>query len=135
MMAGLMWNWSFPINKSLWTSSYVIFTAGMACVSLGVCIWLVDVHDVRWWTRPFVIYGTNPIVAFVGSGVLARTIYSLIHVNWGGKSVSIETAMYEGGFATWLDPRNASLAFAVCNVLFWLAVLTVLYRRKIFLKV
>ncbi len=135
MMVGLMWNWSFPINKSLWTSSYVIFTAGMACVSLGACIWLVDVHDVRWWTKPFVIYGTNPIVAFVGSGVMARTIYSLIIVPYGGERIPLETAVYEGAFASWLDPRNASLAFAVCIVLIWLAVLTVLYRRKIFLKV
>ena len=135
MMVGLMWNWSFPINKSLWTSSYVIFTGGMACVALGVCIWLVDVHDIKWWTKPWVIFGTNPILAFVGSGVLARTIYSLVHVNYGGKSIPIETAMYEAGFASWLEPKNASLAFAVCNVLFWLAVLTVLYRKKIFLKV
>jgi predicted acyltransferase len=135
MMVGLMWNWSFPINKSLWTGSFVVFTGGMAAVSLAVCIWLVDVKDVRWWTRPFVIYGMNPILAFVGSGVLARIIYSLIMVRYDGKVVSLETAIYEGGFATWLSPRNASLAFAVCIVLFWLGILTILHRRNIFLKV
>ena len=135
MVVGLMWNWSFPINKSLWTSSYVMFTAGMAAVALAVCIWLVDVRAIRWWTGPFVIYGMNPIIAFVGSGVLARIIYSLIKVSYGGKVISLEAAMYEAAFASWLDPRNASLAFAICTVLFWLAVLTVLYRRKIFLKV
>ncbi|MEO6779117.1 MAG: DUF5009 domain-containing protein [Gemmatimonadaceae bacterium] len=135
MMVGLMWGWSFPINKSLWTSSYVIFTGGMAAVALAACVWIVDVKEIRWWTRPFVIYGTNAILAYVGSGVMARTIYSLIQVSYGGKVVSLETAIYEAGFASWLEPRNASLAFAVCIVLFWLAILTVLYRRKIFLKV
>ena len=135
MMVGLMWNWSFPINKSLWTSSFVIFTAGMAAISLGACIWLVDVQEVRWWTKPWVIYGMNPILAFVGSGVVARIIYTLIQVPYGGKVVSLETAIYESAFRSWLEPRDASLAFAICVVLFWFGILTVLYKRKIFLKV
>lgn len=135
MMVGLMWNWSFAINKSLWTSSYVMFTAGMGCVALAACVWIVDVHDIRWWTRPFVIFGTNPILAFVGSGVLARIIYSLIKVPYQGETISLEEAIYRSVFASWLDPRDASLAFAVSIVLFWLAILTILYRKKIFLKV
>jgi predicted acyltransferase len=135
MVVGLMWNWSFPINKSLWTSSYVMFTGGMGAITLATCVWLVDVRVVRWWTKPFVIYGMNPILAFVGSGVMARIIYSLIKVPYGGEIVSLQTAMYEAAFASWLEPRNASLAFAVCIVLFWLGILTILYRRKIFLKV
>ncbi len=135
MMVGLMWNWVFPINKSLWTSSFVIFTGGMAAVTLAGCIWLVDVKEVRWWTKPFIIYGMNPILAFVGSGVLARIIYTLIQVPYGGRIVSLETAIYESVFLSWLEPRNASLAFAICVVVFWFGILTVLYRRKIFLKV
>jgi len=135
MVVGLMWNWSFPINKSLWTSSFVMFTGGMAAVSLAACIWLVDVQEIRWWTKPFVIYGMNPILAFVGSEVAARIIYTLIQVPYGGKIVPLETAIYESVFRTWLDPRNASLAFAMCVVLFWFGILTILYRRKIFLKV
>ena len=63
MVAGLMWNWSFPINKNLWTSSYVVFTAGIGCATLATIMWLIDEHGIRWWTKPFVIYGMNPIVA------------------------------------------------------------------------
>ena len=63
-----MWNWSFPINKSLWTSSYVLFTAGMAAVALATCMWIIDEHRVTAWTKPFVIYGMNPLIAFVGLG-------------------------------------------------------------------
>jgi predicted acyltransferase len=135
MVVGLMWNWAFPINKNLWTSSYVVFTAGMACVTLATVMWIIEVHDIRWWTKPFVIYGVNPIVAFVGSGVLARCIYTLWKVDYNGKPTPMETVIYNDVFAPWLEPKNASLAMAVVTVLFWFAVLAVLYRRRIFLKV
>jgi len=135
MVLGLMWNWSFPINKNLWTSSYVVFTAGMACVTIATIMWLVDYLNVKWWTKPFVVYGVNPIVAFVGSGVLARLIYTLWHVNYQGKSVAIQDAIYQIVFLPWLPPRVASLAFAISFVLLWYGILLVLYRRKIILKV
>jgi len=135
MMVGLMWNWSFPINKSLWTSSYVIFTAGMACVSLATIMWIVDYYDLKWWTKPLVVFGVNPIVAFVGSGVMARLIYTLWHVNYQGKSIAIQDAIYQIVFLPWLPPRVASLAFALSFVLLWYGILLVLYRRNIILKV
>jgi predicted acyltransferase len=135
MVAGLMWNWSFPINKNLWTSSYVVFTAGMACASLATIMWLIDEHDIRWWTKPFVIYGMNPIVAFVGSGVLARIIYTLWKVQYEGRPTPMETVIYKTVFEPFMEPRNASLAMAFATVLFWFAILAFLYRRKIFLKV
>jgi predicted acyltransferase len=135
MMLGLMWNWSFPINKNLWTSSYVIFTAGMACVALATVMWIVDYCNVKWWTKPFVVFGVNPIVAFVGSGVLARLIYTLWHVSYNGKSVAVQDAIYQIVFLPWLPPRVASLAFAISFVLLWYGILTVLYRRNIILKV
>jgi predicted acyltransferase len=135
MMVGLMWNWAFPINKSLWTSSYVVFTAGMACVAIATIMWIVDYCNVKWWTKPFVIYGVNPIVAFVGSGVLARLIYTLWHVSYHGQSVAIQDAIYQMLFLPWLPPRVASLAFAVSFVVLWYGILTILYRRNIILKV
>ena len=135
MVLGLMWNWSFPINKNLWTSSYVIFTAGMAAVALATVMWIVDYRSVKWWTKPFVVFGVNPIVAFVGSGVLARLIYTLWHVNYQGKSIALQDAIYQLVFLPWLPPRVASLAFAISFVLLWYGILTVLYRRNIILKV
>jgi len=135
MVVGLMWHWSFPINKGLWTSSYVVFTAGMAAVSIATITWIIDVQGVTWWTRPLVIYGVNPIVAFVGSGLMARIIYSLWKVEVDGKQVSVQAVVYKTVFASWLEPRNASLAFAICFVLFWYAFLAVLYRRNLILKV
>lgn len=135
MMVGLMWNWAFPINKGIWTSSYVLFAAGMASVALAAIIWLVDVKKFDRWTKPFVVFGMNPILAFVGSGVMARLIYTLIKVPYDGKSVALQSAIYQAGFASWLEPKNASLAFAICFVLFWYGILYVLYKKQIFLKV
>jgi len=135
MMLGLMWNWSFPINKSIWTSSYVLFTAGTAAVSLAAIMWIVDVQRITGWTKPFVIYGMNPILAYVGSGVMARIIYSILTVPLGGHTTPLETAIYQVGFASWLEPKNASLAFAATVVLFWYAIVYLLYRKRIFLKV
>lgn len=135
MVLGLVWNWVFPINKSIWTSSYVLFTAGMACVVLATCMWIIDHLNVRGWTKPFVIYGMNPIVAFVGSGVLARIIYTLWKVPYEGKTVAVQGVIYQSMFASWLPAKVASLGFALLTVLFWFGILAVLYRRKIFLKV
>jgi predicted acyltransferase len=135
MVVGLMWNWSFPINKNLWTSSYVMFTAGMACVALATIMWIVDYNGVKRGTKPLVVFGVNPIVAFVGSGVMARLIYTLWHVTYQGKSVALQDAIYQSVFLPWLPPRVASLGFAIAYVLLWYGILLVLYRRKIILKV
>ncbi|HEY0527359.1 MAG TPA: hypothetical protein VGD02_00910 [Gemmatimonadaceae bacterium] len=135
MAAGMVWNWAFPINKSIWTSSYVLFTAGLATVTIATIMWLVDVHGVRRWTNFFVIYGTNPLIAFMGSGLVARLIYSVIFVRYHGQRMPLESAIYQSLFASWLTAVNASLAFALCFVGLWFGILLVLYRRKIFLKV
>ena len=135
MVVGLIWHWGFPINKSLWTSSYVVFTAGMAAVALATCMWLIEVRGSRWWTSPWIAFGVNPIVAFVGSGLLARLIYSVIRVEMDGRQVPLQAAIYETVYAPWLAPRDASLLFAISFVLLWYVVLRALHRRRIYLKV
>ncbi len=135
MAAGLAWHWVFPINKNLWTSSYVLFTAGMACVILAVCIWLIDVQGRRRWAAPLVTYGLNPMIAFVGSGIMARLITSLITLPYAGGRAAVQRVIYETAFASWLAPRNASLAFAVTFVLVWYLILLALEQRRIAFRV
>jgi predicted acyltransferase len=135
MMAGLMWNWVFPINKSLWTSSYVVFSAGIASLSLATVMWIVDYQKVRRGTKLFVVYGVNPIIAFVGSAVMARCIYSIFKVTYDGKRIPLQEGIYRALFASWLSPINASLAFAVSFVLVWYGILALLHRKGIVLKV
>jgi predicted acyltransferase len=134
MVAGLVWNWFFPINKNLWTSSYVLFTAGMACVAIATCAWLIDVRGEKKWAAPFITFGLNPITAFVGSGAMARVL-GLIHLSPGGESLSLQQWLYRTGFASWLAPRNASLAYALAFVLVWYGILRLLERRGIIMRV
>ncbi|HEU4990499.1 MAG TPA: heparan-alpha-glucosaminide N-acetyltransferase domain-containing protein [Gemmatimonadaceae bacterium] len=135
MMAGLMWNWALPINKNLWTSSYVLFTAGVAAVALATIVWIVDVQGVKWWVRPWVVYGRNPLIAYVGSFFMARMMYSVLSVSYQGRTVSLQEAVFRAWFLPWASPVNASLAFAVVFVLLWYGILVVLDRRHIILKV
>jgi predicted acyltransferase len=125
----------FPINKSLWTSSYTVFTAGLALIFLAVCYWLVDVKGYRRIALPFVFFGTNAIAAFFLSSLGARVLTLLKLAGPDGEPIALKTYLYESWFASWLAPVNASLAFAVAYVLFWLAVMAWMYQRKIFIKV
>jgi predicted acyltransferase len=131
IVLGVMWGWFFPINKSLWTSSYVIFTAALACQFLAFCYYLIDIKGYRKWATPFVIYGTNAIAAFFLSSAGARTL-NLIKV--GADDVALKTYIFRNFYLSWLEPINASLLFAITYVLFWLGIMTVLYRKKIFIK-
>ena len=136
MMAGLVWNWSFPIGKNLWTSSYVVFTAGMACVCIATCVWLIDVKGWRAWTRPIVPFGLNPIVAFAASGFFSRFIYTLVRVPRGGALVSVQSAVYESVFVPlFSDARDSSLFFAVVYVALFYAILQLMHRRGIIVKI
>jgi predicted acyltransferase len=135
MVAGLIWHWSFPINKNLWTSSYVLFTGGMGGVSLATCTWIIDVLGITRWSAPFVWFGVNPMVAFLGSGAMARLIGSIITVPSGESRVPIRTVIYDRLFTGWLEPRNASLLYAVTFVLFWAAILWLLQKKRIFFRI
>jgi len=134
MVAGLVWNWFFPINKNLWTSSYVLFTAGMAAVAIAACAWLIEVRGYRKWAGPLITYGLNPVTAFVGSGAMARVL-GMIRLSYRGASVPLQQAIYQSAFASWLSPRNASLAYAIAFVVLWYGILKLFERRGWILKV
>jgi len=131
---GAAWGAVFPINKNLWTSSYAVFTTGMALHALGICYWLIDVHSRKRWAKPFIIFGTNAITAFFLSSLTAR-ILGLVRWQTDTGTTTLKAAIHDTLFVPWLRPVDASLAFAIGYVLFWLAFMAVLYRRKIFIKV
>jgi predicted acyltransferase len=133
-LAGLAWGAWFPINKSLWTSSYAVFTAGLAAYALGFVYWLADVRGYRAWTRPLVVYGVNAIFVFVASGLLAKTLL-IVKLPAAGGPVSLYRWLHETLFLTWASPVNASLAFALANVLLFYLVLLWLDRRGLHFKV
>ncbi|HXI14254.1 MAG TPA: DUF5009 domain-containing protein [Thermoanaerobaculia bacterium] len=134
IVTGLIWHWSFPINKNLWTSSYVVFTAGMSSVTLATCMWIIDEKKIRGWTWPFEAFGVNPIAAFVGSGLMVRLIGSLIKIPSGGKSAPLSAVIYRSFYTSWLSPINASLLYAISFVLVWLGIMMVMRRKNLILK-
>jgi len=132
--AGQAWNGSFPINKSLWTSSYVLFTSGLAFLALAACWLVLDVWKARRWAMPFVAFGRNAIGAFFLSGLLARLL-NLIRLPAGDGSVALKTAIWRGVFEPLGPPRFASLLFAIAFLLVWIGLAWAAYRRRLFFKV
>ena len=133
--AGSLWAIVFPINKNIWTSSYVLFTAGAASLLLAACYWIIDVRGSRGWTKPFVVLGSNAITLFVVSGLLGRTLGIVKVAAADGGQVSLGRYIYLSFFAPFAAPKNASLLYAFANLVVLFALLAWLYRRRLFLRV
>ncbi len=135
VFVGLWMNYGLPINKKLWTSSYVVFTAGVALHVLALCYWLIDVKRIRAWSWPFVVFGTNAILVFFASGLLARMLTRWTVRAGDHSAVPLKQWVYQTCFASWAAPRLGSLLFACAYVLLWLVLLIPLYRRRIFFRI
>lgn len=135
-VVGWAWAFWFPLNKSLWTSSYAVYTAGLALCVLGFCYWLIDIKGYRAWAKPFVIFGVNALALFVLSGLTAK-LFGIIKVGADaeGKSISLQKWIFDSIFAPLAAPVNASLFYAVSFVLLWLFLMWLLYRKRIYIKV
>ncbi len=131
---GEFWGLFFPINKKLWTSSYVLLTAGLAMLALAACHWLLDVHGWKGkWTMPALVFGTNAIVAYVISELLAIIGYAYPVVHHGQK-IPWQQLVYSELFVK-MPPAWGSLAFSLLFVLVCFVPVSVMYRKKIFVKV
>jgi predicted acyltransferase len=126
---GIVMDHFLPINKNLWTSSYAVFMAGLAAVVFMTCYWVVDVQGWRRWLRPFSIYGMNAIAVFIATGIVGRLL-GVIKI--GDKSMG--SWIFENMFAPIASPLNASLLYAVANVLFFYAIVYLMYKRGWFLR-
>ncbi len=127
---GAFLNLWFPINKKLWTSSYVIFTAGLALVCLALSYWLLDIRKWRRGATPFLVFGMNAIAAYF-FGEIAAHLLSRLHLH----SLTWQEAIYQRLFASLASPSNASLLYALFFVFVCWAAMWILYRRRIFLKI
>lgn len=133
--AGAVFGWFFPINKNLWTSSYVVLTAGLALLTLAVIYYFVDLRGRDGWAKPFDVFGTNPITAYVMSGLIAKTLITIRWTGAEGSSVSLKSWLYGHYFASWLPDYFASLAWAAVHVVALFGLMWLLYRRRIFIKI
>ena len=134
-----------PLNKQIWTPSYAVYTAGLGMLGLGLCFWLVDILGWRRTMLPLRVYGMNAIAAFVLAGVIGR-LTLLIHLTtahgeklalmtWFVRGITQAFQQAFGADSFWSSAYNISLAYALCYVLVFLAVMWLLYALKIFVKV
>ncbi len=135
IISGLCSDIAFPLNKSLWTSSYVLYTGGLAMQVLAASHWVIDILQRQSWIKPFLYFGTNAIFAFVASGFVAKTLLRIKVSDGTGETESLWSYLYQNIYSSWLEPKVASLLFALTGVLLFGVILGWMYRRKIFIKV
>lgn len=135
IVVGWCWNPFFPFNKALWTSSYVLYTSGLALCFLGFCYYLIDIKGYKTWTKPFVIFGVNALALFIGSGLMERIMGIIKVTGANGKETNLQDWIYTTVFVPLADDKTSSLMFAVSFILVWLFLMWLLYRKRIYIKV
>ena len=135
VILGLIWDLCFPINKALWTSSFVLYAGGLATIGLALCYWLIDVQGYKKGTTPFVVYGVNAITVFFLSGLIPRILSMIMVTMPDGTPVNSRIWMYETFYTPYFTPINASLAGAVTFILIWLLILWIMFKKDIIVKV
>jgi predicted acyltransferase len=135
VLLGLLWDLQFPINKALWTSSFVLYAGGLATIVLAMSYWIIDVQKYNRFTPPFVAYGVNAITVFFLSGLLPRILNYIPISNPDGSSTGLYGWLYAQFYAPHFSPVNASFAWAITSVLFWLIILWIMYKKNIIIKV
>ncbi|PST83750.1 DUF5009 domain-containing protein [Pedobacter yulinensis] len=129
-LTAILWNTVFPINKPIWTSSYVLLTVGLDLLILVVLVVLIELANLRKWTYFFAVFGKNPLFIYIVSWIVLKVLYL---IPFGGFSVA--SSVYRRVFLPALDAKNASLAFAVSYMLLMWVICWAMDKRKIYVKV
>jgi len=132
---GSIWSFWFPLNKSLWTSSFVVYTGGLALCFLAVCYWLVDLKGYQKWSRPFLIFGSNAIALYIGSTVVGRILEIVELSSPNGETILLQERIFNAVFLPLANPSAASLLYAIAFVFISLLLMWPLYRRKILIRI
>ena len=135
VILGLLWDLQFPINKALWTSSYVLYAGGLASISLALCYWLIDVQGYKRITTPFVVYGVNAITVFFLAGLMPRVLNLIKFSNGDGTKSALLEKIYATFYTPFFSPINASLLWAITYVLGFYVLLYFMYKKNIIIKV
>jgi len=135
LAAGRLLHPYFPINKNLWTSSFVLFTGGFAMLALAACYWIVDVRAWRGWTAPVLVFGMNAILAYALAALVSEVSTDFEFLHFHGHETTLHGWIYDKLFVPHASPVNASLAFAIFFVLVIFALLWPFYRGKMFLRI
>ena len=134
ILIGLIWGFIFPINKHLWTSSFVLYTAGIATICYALIYWLIEIKKCRKIGIPFIIFGGNSIFIYVASSLLS-TVFYLITINYNGDTISLYSYIYKIFFTPIAGDLNGSLLFALSQVLFFWLILLLMHKKGIRIKI
>lgn len=134
-LAGWLWQHDLPLNKPVWSSSYILFAGGLGTALLGVCYLLFDIAPLRRPAYPFAVFGANAIVVYVASILVKINILQAWRYRLpGGRVVSLQE-----GILAHLNARFGAIAggwmYTLGFIAFWWLVLWYLYRRRIFIRV
>ncbi|OXB00011.1 acyltransferase family protein [Flavobacterium pectinovorum] len=138
IIAGLLWNIVFPINKSIWTSSYVLYTTGLAATFLSILYYVIDIADYKKGFKPFLIWGVNPMIVFFTSQIIPQALVMIEFQNPHNPEEKINLLSYLYGFGIapfFSNPMTASLAGALVYVCIWTFILWIFYKNKLIFKV
>ncbi|MEN2486922.1 DUF5009 domain-containing protein [Flavobacterium sp. B11] len=135
---GLIWDLVFPINKSIWTSSYVLYTTGLATICLTVLYYIIDIKEFKKGFKLFVIWGVNPMIVFFASQIIPQALVMIHFQNPSlpNEQINLLDYLYRFGIAPFFsNPMTASLAGALTYVAIWTFILWIFYRNKLIFKV
>ncbi len=136
IVSGLIADMVFPINKSLWSSSYVLYAGGWAMVGMAACYWLIDVQGYNRWTKPFVVFGVNAITVFFLSGIIPRTLNLFKVTQLDGIEISSQKWLFQSGITPFFtDSYMASLAGSLVFLAIWTVILWIMFNKKIIIKI
>ena len=131
---GWIWSVVFPLNKSLWTSSFVLFTAGTATILLVALTFALERRPGAWWAKPLIVFGENPLVAYAGSELARRILHSSIKIKSANGRLGTDEWVFRQFEYVGLSPKAASLAWALLFLAAWLLALSHLSRRRLFVR-
>ena len=134
IIIALIWAVVFPINKALWTSSYVLLTGGISLIILAVLYLIIDVLGVKWWTGFFRVFGVNALFIYVMAGLWTKTMF-LIKIGSSADSINLYSWIYLKICVPVLGNLNGSLLFAIIQVMLMWALGLILYKNKIIIKI
>lgn len=135
LIAGRLIHPFFPINKNLWTSSFVLFTSGFAMLALAACYWVIDVRGFRAWAKPFLVFGMNAILGYALAALVSEVSTDFEFANSRGHKTTAHGWIYQRFFVAHFNPLDASLGFAIFFVFIIFVLLWPFYRWKIFLRI
>lgn len=135
IIAGWIWSYWFPLNKSLWTSSFVLFSAGIGGLLLIALSHALDRDPGAAWVRPLIVFGENPLIAYAGSEFARRILHSSIKIKTSGGRLGTDEWTFRQLETFGMSPKAASLAWALLFLAAWWLVLVRLSRRRLFVRV